>query len=32
MTLHINVSCHYRVKVTTDANGTVTIILEPIRA
>jgi hypothetical protein len=32
MTLHINVSRHYRVKVTTEANGTVTIILEPIRA
>jgi hypothetical protein len=32
MTLNIQVSCHYRVKITTHANGNVTITLEPIRA
>lgn len=32
MALCINVSSHFRVTVTTHANGTVTIILEPIRA
>ena len=30
MTLTIWVSRHYRVKVTTDANGTMTITIEPI--